>query len=67
MALSNLNSILDLQQCDVRLRGLEMRLKMIPKELDSIIALRDKLNGETAAAAEKVKKAELTSISSALQ
>ena len=59
MALPNLNSILDLQQCDVRLRGLEMRLKMIPKELDAIIALRDKLNGATTAAAEKVKKAEL--------
>ena len=59
MALSTLSSILALQQCDMRLRDLEMRLKMIPKELDAIIALRDKLNGETTAAAEKVKKAEL--------
>ena len=59
MTLSTLSSILALQQCDMRLRDLEMRLKMIPKELDAIIALRDKLNGETTAAAEKVKKAEL--------
>jgi predicted nucleic acid-binding Zn-ribbon protein len=38
---------------------METRLKVLPKEMDAIIARRDKLNAETAAAADAVKKEEL--------
>ena len=41
------------------MRDLKLRLVSIPKELDKIIARRDALNANTAAAAEKVKKMEL--------
>ena len=54
-----LASLLALQENDVRQRDLQLRLVTIPKELDAIIAKRDKLNAITAAAGEKVKKTEL--------
>ena len=55
-----LASLLALQENDVRQRDLQLRLVTIPKELDAIIAKRDKLNAITAAAGEKVKKTEKT-------
>lgn len=55
----NLNALLKLQDADMRKKGMETRLTLLPKEMDSIIARRDKLNAETAAAAEAVKKEEL--------
>ena len=56
---ANLNALLKLQDADMRKKGMETRLTLLPKEMDSIIARRDKLNAETAAAAEAVKKEEL--------
>ncbi len=56
---ANLNALLKLQDADMRKKGMETRLTLLPKEMDSIIARRDKLNAETAAAADAVKKEEL--------
>ena len=56
---ANLNALLKLQDADMRKKGMETRLTLLPKEMDSIIARRDKLNAETVAAAEAVKKEEL--------
>ena len=54
-----ITALLNLQSQDMRMRDLKLRLVSIPKELDKIIARRDALNANTAAAAEKVKKMEL--------
>lgn len=59
MASSKIISLLTLQTHDMRMRNLELRRVTIPKELDKILLRRDQLNASTAAAAEKVKKAEL--------
>lgn len=59
MADSNLEALLILQDADMRRKGMELRLAVLPKEMDAIIARRDKLNASTAAAAEAVKKEEL--------
>ncbi len=56
---ANLSALLKLQDADMRKKGMESRLTLLPKEMDSIIARRDKLNAATAAAAEAVKKEEL--------
>ena len=56
---SNLGSLLILQDADMRCRGMESRLNLLPKEMDAIIARRDKLNAATAVAADAVKKEEL--------
>lgn len=55
----NLEPLLILQEADMRRKGMETRLKLLPKEMDSIIARRDKLNADTAKAAEILKKEEL--------
>ena len=54
-----ITALLALQSQDMRMRDLKLRQISIPKELDKIIARRDALNANTAAAAEKVKKMEL--------
>ena len=59
MPAPKITSLLDLQALDMRMRDLELRKTSIPKELDNILARRDKLNAATAAAAEQVKKLEL--------
>ena len=56
---AELSALLKLQDADMRRKGMESRLKLLPKEMDAIIARRDKLNAETAAAADAVKKEEL--------
>ena len=55
----NLDALLILQEADLRRKGMEQRLQLLPKEMDAIIARRDKLNADTAAAAEEYKKEEL--------
>ena len=55
----NLNALLKLQDADMRRKGMESRLKLLPKEMDAIIARRDRLNAATAAAADTVKQEEL--------
>lgn len=55
----NLEALLILQEADLRRKGMEQRLALLPKELDAIIARRDKLNASTAAAADLLKKEEL--------
>lgn len=55
----HLKALLQLQEADMRRKGMETRLTLLPKEMDAIIARRDKLNAESAAAAESVKKEEL--------
>jgi predicted nucleic acid-binding Zn-ribbon protein len=55
-----LEALLILQDADMRRKGMEQRLAMLPKEMDAIIARRDKLNASTAAAAEALKKEELS-------
>ena len=55
----HLEALLILQEADLRRKGMEQRLQLLPKELDAIIARRDKLNAATAAAAEEFKKEEL--------
>ena len=59
MADQNLEALLILQDADLRRKGMENRLALLPKEMDAIIARRDKLNASTAAAAEALKKEEL--------
>ena len=54
-----LDALLILQEADMRRKGMEQRLAILPKEMDAIIARRDKLNASTAAAAEALKKEEL--------
>ena len=55
----NLKALLTLQEADMRRKGMESRLALLPKEMDAIIARRDKLSAENAAALEAVKKEEL--------
>lgn len=57
--LTDLNSLLALQELDLKLRNLEARLKMLPKEMKSLIGKRDELLAGTAAAADKVRRIEL--------
>ncbi|MBQ9786937.1 MAG: hypothetical protein IJW33_02065 [Lentisphaeria bacterium] len=54
-----LEALLILQDADMRRKGMELRLSLLPKEMDAVIARRDKLNASTAAAAEELKKEEL--------
>ena len=56
MPTPKISALLKLQALDMRCRDLKLRGTSIPKELDKIIARRDSLNAETAAAADKVKK-----------
>ena len=57
--LTDLNSLLALQALDLKLRDLELRLKMLPKEMKALIGKRDELLAGTAAAADKVRQVEL--------
>ena len=57
--LTDLNSLLRLQELDLKIRNLEARLKMLPKEMKNLIAKRDELLAVTAAAADKVRQIEL--------
>ena len=53
---SVLRKLLKLQEADVRLRDMETRLVTLPKEMDNIIARRDKAAASTAAAVAAFKK-----------
>ncbi len=55
----DLEALLILQEADLRRKGMEKRLELLPKEMDAIIARRDRLNAATAAAADLLKKEEL--------
>jgi predicted nucleic acid-binding Zn-ribbon protein len=54
-----LRRLLVLQEADMRLRDMETRLTTLPKEMNNIIAQRDKINESTAAAVAAVKKIKL--------
>lgn len=54
-----LRRLLVLQEADMRLRDMETRLATLPKEMNNIIAKRDKINESTAAAVAAVKKIKL--------
>ena len=54
-----LRRLLVLQETDMRLRDMETRLATLPKEMNHIIAKRDKINESTAAAVAAVKKIKL--------
>jgi predicted nucleic acid-binding Zn-ribbon protein len=54
-----LRRLLVLQEADMRLRDMETRLTTLPKEMNNIIAKRDKINESTAAAVAAVKKIKL--------
>ena len=56
----NLDALLILQEADMRRIGMEKRLTLLPKEMDAVIARRDRLNADTAAAADRLKQAELS-------
>ncbi|MBE6359148.1 MAG: hypothetical protein E7057_07880 [Lentisphaerae bacterium] len=56
----NLEALLILQDADMRRKGMEQRLLLLPKEMDAILARKGKLEAETAAAAELLKKEELS-------
>ena len=58
--LTDLNSLLALQELDLKLRDMESRLKLLPKEMQALIGKRDALLANTAAAAEKVRQVELS-------
>ena len=53
-----LNALLKLQEVDLRKRDLETRLSLLPKEMNALIAKRDALRAETAAAADALRRAE---------
>ena len=55
----DLEALLILQEADLRRKGMEKRLELLPKEMDAIIARRDQHNAATAAAADLLKKEEL--------
>ncbi|MBR7103868.1 MAG: hypothetical protein IKC65_02910 [Lentisphaeria bacterium] len=59
MPLTDINSLLRLQELDLKLRDLESRHKLLPKEMKALIAKRDELLAGTAAAADKVRQVEL--------
>ena len=56
-----LRRLLVLQEADMRLRDMETRLTTLPKEMNNIIAKRDKINESTAAAVAAVKKSNCAS------
>ena len=51
-----LRRLLKLQEADMRLKDMEMRLETLPKEMNNLIAQRDKITASTAAAVTAVKK-----------
>ena len=59
MSDANLTALLRLQDADMRKKDMEARLQLLPKEMDALIARRDKLNSEIVKAADAVKQEEL--------
>ena len=59
MSDANLTALLRLQDADLRKKDMEARLQLLPKEMDALIARRDKLNSEIVKAADAVKQEEL--------
>ena len=59
MPLTDVDSLLALQEVDLKLRDMESRLKLLPKEMQSLIGRRDELLKQSAAAADRVRQAEL--------
>ncbi|MBR7121046.1 MAG: hypothetical protein IKC94_02260 [Lentisphaeria bacterium] len=55
----DLEALLILQEADLRRKGMEKRLELLPKEMDAIIARRDELNASTQQAADLLKQEEL--------
>lgn len=53
---SVLRKLLKLQEADMRLKDMETRLETLPKEMNNLIAQRDKIAASTAAAVTVVKK-----------
>ena len=51
-------SLLELQANDLRIRDLEQRMKLLPSEMNELKAKRDRLVASTAAAAEAAHKVE---------
>ena len=54
-----LKALLELQKLDLRLRDLESRLKLLPREMNDMLARRDALAASTKAAQDEVRKLEL--------
>ena len=59
MAVLWLRALLELQTLDLRLRDLESRLKLLPREMSDMLAKRDALAASTKAAQDEVRKIEL--------
>ena len=59
MAVVWLENLLKLQALDLRLRDLEARLQLLPREMQDMIAKRDALAASTKAAQDAVRKIEL--------
>ena len=59
MPLTDIDSLLALQEVDLKLRDMESRLKLLPKEMQALIGRRDELLKQSAAAADRVRQAEL--------
>ena len=52
-------SFIELQDIDIRIKDLTIRLEILPKEMKSLIAKKDQLLASTQAAISNVKKLEL--------
>lgn len=59
MAVVWLENLLKLQELDLRLRDLETRLQLLPREMRDMVAKRDALTASTKAAQDAVRKIEL--------
>jgi len=59
MAILWLKRLLELQALDMRKNDLELRLTLLPKEMNSLLAKRDKINAGTVNAANRCRKIEL--------
>ena len=59
MATLWLRALLELQKLDLRLRDLESRLKLLPREMNDMLAKRDALAASTKAAQDEVRRIEL--------
>lgn len=59
MAILWLKKLLELQALDMRKNDLELRLTLLPKEMNALLAKRDRINAATVEAANKCRKTEL--------
>ena len=59
MPLTDVDSLLALQEVDLKIRDMESRLKLLPKEMQSLIDRRDALLKDTASAADRARQVEL--------